>query len=198
MTTTGRVLVGITGASGAAYAQRLIQLLIDHDREVHLIVSTWGKRLLNEELGMRTIDLAALSGGRGERVQLHSDQNLGAAAASGSFQHDGMVILPCSTNTLGCLASGINDSLIQRAGACCLKERRRLIVCHRETPLSLIELENMTRLTRAGAIIAPLSPGFYLAPDSIDALIDFMCARVLDLLGIEHALATRWEEYVSS
>jgi 4-hydroxy-3-polyprenylbenzoate decarboxylase len=198
MTTTGRVLVGITGASGAAYAQRLIQLLIDHDREVHLIVSTWGKRLLNEELGMRTIDLAALSGDRADRVQLHSDQNLGASVASGSFQHDGMVILPCSTNTLGSLASGINDSLIQRAGACCLKERRRLIVCHRETPLSLIELENMTRLTRAGAIIAPLSPGFYLAPDSIDALLDFMCARVLDLLGIEHALGTRWEEYVSS
>ena len=108
---------------------------------------------------------------------------MGAAPASGSFVHDGMVIVPCSANTLGRIAGGMTENLVQRAAACTLKERRKLVICHRETPLSLIEIENMALVTRAGGIIAPLNPGFYLKPTRIEDLVDYMAARVLDVLG---------------
>ena len=192
--TVRRVIVGITGASGALYAKRVLELLAEQDCEIHLLVTTWGRRLLFDELGIRRVDADALTGGRGDRVVIHNDNDIGAAPGSGSFMHDGMVILPCSANTLGRIAGGMTENLVQRAAACALKERRKLILCHRETPLSLIEIENMAKVTRAGAVIAPLNPGFYLGPKSIDDLVEFMAGRILDLLGFPHNIDVRWDE----
>lgn len=190
---TRRIVVGISGASGAPYAQRVVQFLAEQQCEIHLVVTSWGRKLLSDELGMRGLDPDFLTGGRGDQVIIHNDKDVGASPGSGSFMHDGMVIVPCSANTLGRIAGGMTENLLQRAAACALKERRRLVLCHRETPLSLIELENMTRVTRAGAIVAPLNPGFYLNPASIDELLDYMAARVLDLLGIQHEKPVRWD-----
>lgn len=193
---SGRFVVGITGASGAAYAQRLLELLAANNAEIHLLVTSWGRRLLKDELGMGRLDTDLLTRGHGDNVVVHNDSDVGAAPGSGSFAHDGMVIVPCSANSLGRIAGGMTENLLQRAAACALKERRKLVICHRETPLSLIDIENMATVTRAGGIIAPLNPGFYLGPDSIDDLVDFMVGRVLDLLGVEHGLATSWEEHL--
>lgn len=190
---TPRFIVGITGASGAIYALRLLESLAERECEIHLLVTTWGRRLLFDELGIRRIDPDALTAGRGDRVVLHNDNDIGASPGSGSFLHDGMIVVPCSANTLGRIAGGMTENLVQRAAACALKERRKLILCHRETPLSLIEIENMARVTRAGAILAPLNPGFYLGPESIDDLVDFMVARIMDLLGMKHDLDLRWD-----
>ena len=191
-------VVGITGASGAAYAPRLLELLGASGARIHLIVTPWGRRLLKDELGMATLDLDALTRGHAELVQVHNDKDVGAAPGSGSFRHDGMVVLPCSANTLGRIASGMTENLIQRAAACTLKERRRLVLCHRETPLSLIEIENMATVTRAGGIIAPLNPGFYLSPSGISDLVDYMAARILDLLGVEHGLDSNWGDHLEA
>ncbi|MGI9014557.1 MAG: UbiX family flavin prenyltransferase [Phycisphaerales bacterium] len=194
MTTPKRIVVGITGASGAAYAQRIIQQLAASGIEVHLALTPFGRRLLHDELGMEGIDLDAISGGRSEQIILHRDRDAGAAIGSGSFQHDGMVIVPCSSNTLGAIAHGITMNLVQRAAAVTLKERRPLIIAHREMPLSPIDIENMRHLSRAGAVIAPLSPGFYLLPRSVDDIIDFVAARLLDLLNVSHQISARWGE----
>ncbi len=190
-----RIVVGITGASGAAYARRVLELLAESGQEIHLTVSALGKRLLFEELGLKRIDPDALTAGRGEFVTVYNDNDVGAAIASGSFLHDGMVIVPCSSNTLGAVAAGIADNLVKRAAAVTLKERRRLILAYRESPAGHIDLCNMQRLSEAGAVIAPLSPGFYLHPKSIDDLVDFMAGRILDLLGVEHDVNMRWQEY---
>ncbi|XYI01419.1 UbiX family flavin prenyltransferase [Sorangium sp. So ce1128] len=186
------IVVGITGASGAVYAARVIELLTLAGVHVHLTLSGLGRRLLHDELGMTGVDVGALSGGRGHLMTLYSSQDMGARIASGSFVHQGMVIVPCSSNTLGALASGVTTTLAQRAASVTLKERRRLIIAHRESPLSLIDLANMQRLTEAGAIITPLSPGFYMLPKTIEDLVDFMAGRILDLLGVPHTLNTRW------
>ncbi len=188
-----RIIIGITGASGALYAQRTIELLTDQAVEVHLVVSNLGRRLLADELGMKRIDLEVLSGGAGHLVTLHNDNDLGAAIASGSFLHDGMMIVPCSSNTLGAIAAGITQNLVQRAAMVTLKERRKLILAHRESPLSPIDIRNMQMLSEAGAIIAPLSPGFYMQPRSVNDVVDFMAGKLLDLVGVTHELNTRWE-----
>ncbi len=192
MLTHQRIVVGITGASGAAYAVRLIQAIAAAEVEVHLTVSTLGRRLLFDELDIKRLDAEELSGGRGRFVVIHNDNDVGALPASGSFLHDGMVVVPCSGNTLGKIACGVTDNLVQRAAAVCLKERRRLVLAHRESPLSLIEIENMRRVTEAGGIIAPLAPGFYLLPKSVGDLVDFMVGKLLDLIGLDHDLKTRW------
>ena len=192
-----RIVVGITGASGAAYARRIIGLMVSRGVEIHLTVSRLGRRLLLDELGMRTIDADALSGGRGDLVTVYNDNDVGAAIASGSFLHDGMVIVPCSSNTMGAIAAGITDNLLKRAAAVTLKERRRLVLAHRESPLSHIDIANMLRLSEAGAVICPLSPGFYLGPETIADLLDFMAARILDLLGVEHDVPVRWDEHLA-
>ena len=193
---TSRIVIGITGASGATYARRVMELLAAASVEMHLTVSGPGRRLLFEELDMKRVDPDALTGGHGELVTLYNDNDVGAAIASGSFVHDGMVIVPCSANTLGAIAAGLGDNLVKRAAAVTLKERRRLVLGYREMPASHIDICNMKRLSEAGAIIAPLSPGFYLRPKSIDDLVDFVAGRILDLLGVEHSLDTRWEEHV--
>jgi 4-hydroxy-3-polyprenylbenzoate decarboxylase len=192
---TSRIVVGITGASGAVYARRVMELLAEAGVEMHLTVSSLGRRLLFDELGLKRVDPDALTGGRGGLVTLYKDNDVGAAIASGSFVHDGMVIVPCSANTLGAIASGLGDNLVRRAAAVALKERRRLILGYREMPASHIDVCNMKRLGEAGAVIAPLAPGFYLLPKTIEDLVDFVAGRILDLLGVAHALDTRWEDH---
>lgn len=193
----GRIIVGITGASGAAYARRVIELLAAAGIEVHLAVTSFGRRLLADELDMRRVDLDQLSGGRADQIILHPDNDLGAAIASGSFLHDGMLIVPCSSNTIGSIATGITRNLVQRAASVALKERRKLVLAYRESPSSLIDLRNMTTLAEAGAIIAPLAPGLYMRPRSMEDLIDFMTGKLLDLLHVPHSLNTRWEERIA-
>lgn len=195
-----RIVVGITGASGAAYARRLIQLLIAAGVEVHLVVSPLGQRLLHDELGMEGVDLDALAGPpanagdpvpRG-RIVLHNHRDVGATIASGSFLHDGMVIIPCSSNSLSAVATGSSQNLLHRAAHVALKERRRLILVHREMPLSLVDIRNMAAATEAGAIVCPANPGFYMLPRTLDDIVDFVVAKVLDLLQVPHELAVRW------
>jgi flavin prenyltransferase len=188
------VVIGITGASGALYSLRVIELLAAAEVEVHLTVSALGKRLLFDEMGIKRLDAEALTAGRGHRLIIHNENDVGASIASGSFLHQGMIIVPCSSNTLGKIAAGITDNLVQRAAAVTLKERRRLVLAYRESPMSHIDLLNMQRLSEAGAIIAPLAPGFYLLPKTINDLVDFMAGKLLDLIGVPHELNTRWAQ----
>lgn len=187
-----RIVIGITGASGAVYAQRLIQLAAHGGHELHLVVSPLGQRLLHDELGMEGVDLAALTDGQLQQVTLHNFRDVGAAIASGSFLHDGMIIVPCSSNTLSAVASGQAQNLLHRAAHVTLKERRRLVLVHREAPLSLVDIRNMEQATLAGAIVCPANPGFYMLPQRVEDLVDFVVGRVLDLVGIEHDLNVRW------
>ena len=194
MNTAKRVVIGITGASGAPYVLRLLQLLAEQHVECHLAVSTLGRRLLFDECDVRKLTPENLVGeALASHIHIHNDNDLGAVIASGSFLHDGMVIVPCSSNTLGAIASGLTMNLVQRAAAVTLKEGRPLIIAHRESPLSRIDLCNMQRISEAVGVIAPLSPGFYLRPDSLEEIVDFMAGKLLDLLKIEHDLATRWD-----
>lgn len=187
-----RIIVGISGASGAVYAQRLIQLLVAAGVEVHLVVSPLGQRLLHDELGMEGIDLAALAGRPEHGIVLHHYRDVGAPIASGSFEHDGMIVCPCSNNSLAAIAHGLSENLLHRAANVTLKERRPLILAHRETPLSLVEIRNMEQVTLAGGILAPTNPGFYMLPGRIEDLVDFVVGKLLDLVKVGHDLNTRW------
>src|SRR5882672_11268500 len=186
------IVTAITGASGALYAQRFIQGLVAAGVNTHLVVSPLGRRLLYDELGMETVDLPALAGTPEHRITLYNYNDVGSKLASGSFLHDGMVIVPCSSNTLAEVAHGLGDNLISRAAAVTLKERRKLILLHREMPLSPIDINNYKVLTAAGAIISPANPGFYLNPTSVADLVDFVAGKLLDLLSIPHNFDTRW------
>jgi 4-hydroxy-3-polyprenylbenzoate decarboxylase len=188
-----QIVTAITGASGALYAQRLIQGLVAAEVHVHLVISPLGRRLLYDELGMEKVDLAALAGGQTNRITLYNYSDVGSKLASGSFLHDGMVIVPCSSNTLAEVAHGLGDNLISRAAAVTLKERRRLILAHREMPLSPIDINNYKILSDAGVILASTNPGYYLNPTSIEEVIDFVAGKLLDLVGAPHALDTRWD-----
>ncbi len=188
-----QIVVGISGASGAVYAQRTVQLLVEAGCAVHLVVSPLGQRLLHDELGMEGVDLARLAGRADHGVTLHHYRDVGAPIASGSFTHDGMIVVPCSNNSLAAIATGNSNNLLHRAANVALKERRKLVLVHREMPLSLIEIRNMQQVTEAGGIVCPANPGFYMLPRSIAELVDFVVARTLDLLGVEHALNVRWE-----
>ena len=181
-----KIVVAMTGATGAVYGIRLLDELKKHQVETHLVLSDWAK----ETLAIETDETA-------EARAAHCDcfygfTDLAAAISSGSFQHDGMVIAPCSMKTLAAIAAGYDDNLITRAADVTLKERRRLILITRESPLTLIHLRNMTTVTEAGAIVVPPAPAFYTHPQTIDDIIDQTVARVLDLLGIPHDLGTRW------
>ncbi|MEX0893983.1 MAG: flavin prenyltransferase UbiX [Gemmatimonadota bacterium] len=184
--------LAITGASGAPYAVRLLQVLSASDVSVRLIVSRTGWRLLAEEAGIASEEeLRKATAWR--RVQLYEDSDRGATPASGSAPSRGMIVCPCSMGTLASIAQGTTRSLIERAADVCLKERRPLVLVPRETPYSTIHLENMLRLSRAGALVLPASPGFYHRPESIDELIDFVVGRILMHVGVEHSLGPRWE-----
>jgi len=189
------VVVAITGASGAPYAVRLLQQLVHHAVPTWLIVSSHGFRLLHTESDIA--DTAALRKHVGadafdQCVTVFDDADRGAAPASGSARSSGMVICPCSMGTVAAIAHGTSRSLVERAADVALKERRPLLLVPRETPLSLIHLENLTQVTRAGAIVIPAAPGFYHRPTTIAELVDFVVARVLDQLHVEHTLGRRW------
>ncbi|HKU58585.1 MAG TPA: flavin prenyltransferase UbiX [Gaiellaceae bacterium] len=191
------VFLGITGASGAPYARRLLQALAAADCDVGVCVSGAAVEVIDTELyGDARLSqdevLARFTEGAGDQVTVYSAQDWRAPYASGSAKVDAYVICPCSMGTLGTIASGAMQNLIHRAASVALKEGRRLVVCPRETPLSAIHLENMLTLRRAGATIMFLAPGFYHGSESVDQLVDFMAARVLDHLGLENALVPRW------
>jgi len=196
MTATPPIVVGITGASGAPYAVRLLQQLAAAHRPVSLIVSKYGLRLLETETGIRS--MVELRKEVGENawdscIETFSNDDRGASPASGSALTAGMIVCPCSMGTLSALSVGASRSLIERAADVTLKERRKLILVSRETPLSAIHLSNMLRLTRAGAVVMPASPGFYHRPKQIADLVDFVVARMLDHLGVAQSLVKRWE-----
>jgi 4-hydroxy-3-polyprenylbenzoate decarboxylase len=187
-----QIIVAVTGGSGGPYAVRLIDCLEAAGVRVHLLVSPYGQRLLADECGVRSLEPEALIGRSSDRIVRYRYQDVGCRLASGSFLVDSMVVCPCSSNTLGAIASGLGDNLISRAAQVTLKEARRLVILHREMPLSAIDLENMLKLQRAGAIICPATPGFYLDPQSVGDLVDFVAGRVLDLLEVRHRLDVRW------
>ncbi len=192
-----RIIVGITGASGVVFAGRLIRTLAESaEAEVHLVVSKHGRLTMVEEMGIEGAGEKMVRELVGEaaaaRVRLHPIDDVAAPIASGSFQTAGMVILPCSANTLGCLASGVTSNLIHRAADVTLKERRTLLLGFRETPLHAVHLENMLRLSRAGATIFPIAPAFYHRPKTLDDIVDQYVARLLDHLQAPHSLGVRW------
>ncbi len=193
-----QIVVGITGASGAPYSVRLIECLLAGDADVHLIVTPHGKRLLYDELGITDVTTTALLGRESSRVIIHAYRDVGARLASGSFHIDGMIICPCSSNTLASLAAGLADNLLDRAAAVTLKEMRRLIVVPREMPMSRIDLQNALHLSEAGAVICPASPGFYMLPSAVGDLVDFVVGKLLDLLGVPHKLHTRWADQLDA
>ncbi|WMW80244.1 UbiX family flavin prenyltransferase [Undibacterium cyanobacteriorum] len=187
MTRPIRLIVAITGATGAVYGVRLLQHLRSLPKvETHLMISDAGVLNLHQELDLKRKDVEALAD------VVHSVRDVGASIASGSFQSDGMIIAPCSMKTLAAVAHGFADNLITRAADVVLKERRRLVLMVRETPFNLAHLRNMTAVTEMGGIIFPPLPNFYHRPESIEAMVDHSLARVLDLFQIEHQLAPRW------
>lgn len=182
-----RIVIAITGASGAIYGVRLLQVLRDTPGiETHLMVSEAGVLNLHQELDMNRKQAEALA------HVVHHVRDVGASIASGSFQSDGMIVAPCSMKTLASIAHGLSDNLITRAADVVLKERRRLILMVRETPFNLAHLRNMTAVTEMGGIIFPPLPGFYQRPQSIAEMVDHTVGRVLDMFSIPHALTPRW------
>ena len=179
------VTLGITGASGAPYAVRLLRAINDSGTPVRLIVSSYGLRLLAEETGIDGLDGLRAATGDWTHVVVYDTSDRGATPASGSAPSRGMVVCPCSMGTLASIAAGTSRNLIERAADVALKEKRPLILVPRETPLSAIHLANMLRLVRAGATILPAAPGFYHRPQRIEDLVDFIVFRILDHLGIE-------------
>ena len=183
-----RIIVAIAGASGAVYGVRLLQALQGRaDIESHLVVSDAGWRNVAHELDMERAAVEALA------HQVHDVRNIGAAIASGSFQCAGMVVAPCSMRTLAAVAHGLSDNLLTRAADVVLKERRRLVLLVRESPLHLTHLRNMVAVTEMGAIVCPPLPAFYLRPHSVADIVQHSVARALDLLDVPHDLAPRWQ-----
>ena len=180
-----RIVVGITGASGAIYAQRLLDVL-EASHEVHVVLSNYAPTVINEELpgGLRLK----------EGVVSHNVRSMNAPFASGSNAFDAMVVVPCSMGTLGRIAHGLSSDVLLRAADVMLKERRKLILVPRETPLNLVHIKNMELLLLAGATILPANPAFYAGAQSIGALVDTVVSRILDHLGISNSLMPRWQE----
>lgn len=200
--TRRNVAVAVTGASGAIYAARTLAALLARGCEVDLVMSDFGRRLLRDELGdAASVDRLPhfLQERYGEAVGagtlvVHSNRDLGAKIASGSQRCQGMVIVPCSMKTLAGVAHGLSRNLIERAADVMLKERRALVVCPRETPMSLPQLRNMVLCAEAGAVVLPAMPAFYQGPQTIDDLADFMAGKILSVLGFEHDLYPRWKD----
>jgi 4-hydroxy-3-polyprenylbenzoate decarboxylase len=187
------VVVAITGASGAPYAVRLLEVLATNRSPVWLIPSEYGMRLLREECNIKSLEgLKEATGGDWSSVEVFADDDRGAKPASGSQRTGGMVVCPCSMATVAAVAVGSSRSLVERAADVTLKERRKLIVVPREAPLSLIHLRNLTTLAEAGAVVLPAAPGFYHRPTRVSELLDFVVQRILDQLGVEIDIARRW------
>jgi 4-hydroxy-3-polyprenylbenzoate decarboxylase len=187
------IVFAITGASGAPYAVRLLEVLANARVPVWLIVSGHGQRLLEQECGIGTLDaLKAATGGDWSSVTVFTDNDRGALPASGSQRTRGMVVCPCSMGTASAIAHGSSRSLVERAADVTLKERRRLVVVPRETPMSLVHLRNLTLLAEAGVTVLPAAPGFYHRPTEVAQLVDFVVQRVLDQFELDIDLAPRW------
>jgi 4-hydroxy-3-polyprenylbenzoate decarboxylase len=191
-----KILLCITGASGALYGIRTMKAIIDAGEELHCIVSPWGERVVAEETGRPFSEWADICGMDPGRI--YDPEDLSAPVSSGSFRLSGAAIVPCSMNTAGRIACGIGGSLIRRAALVCLKEGRPLVLVPRESPLSLPDLRNLCTLAESGAAILPASPGFYNHPETIDDLADFMAGKILDRLGIENNLFVRWKNQGSA
>jgi 4-hydroxy-3-polyprenylbenzoate decarboxylase len=195
-----KFIVAITGASGSIYGFHLVSALMKYPVELFVLMSDSGRQVAAHETGFKSGSIAEYLEQTGgvfhEQATLNETDPADSFApvASGSFQHHGMVIAPCSMNTLAAVSNGITSNLIHRAADVCLKEKRALILLARETPLSLIHLKNMTRAAEAGATIMPPSPGFYARPKTIDDLVDSIVARVLDHLHIDNRLSVRWPQ----
>ncbi len=180
-----RILVAITGASGAIYAQRLLDNLDPAEHEVHLVLSNYAQVVIQQELSN---GLKLRKG-----IQTHGLKSMNVPFASGSNPFDVMVVIPCSMGTMGRIAHGLSEDVLLRAADVMLKERRKLILVTRETPLNLIQIKNMELLYLAGALILPASPSFYTNPQTVEAVADTVVARVLDHMGVEHRLVSRWQ-----
>ena len=195
-----RITVAITGASGSVYGLRLLQCLIQSGQQIYLLISDAGQLVIPLETELKLPDniqgttdyLSAHYGAADGQLQMFARDDWSAPVASGSNAPDTMVVAPCSTGTLSAIATGASNNLIERAADVMLKERRKLILLVRETPLSAIHLENMLKLSRLGVQIMPASPGFYHRPEQISELVDFIVARLLDQLGVKNALVSRW------
>lgn len=183
-----RLVVAITGASGVVYGKRLLEVLRSKNIETHLVISQAAERIIEHELDMTKKTVEKLA----NYVYEVNDWN--SPIVSGSFKTDGMVIAPCSMKTLAGIANGYSDNVILRAADVTLKEKRKLILVPRETPLNVIHLRNMLDLAKQGVLIAPAMPAYYHKPKSIEALVDYVVGKVLDLLGIKHRLYKRWQE----
>ncbi|MFC0214858.1 UbiX family flavin prenyltransferase [Paenibacillus chartarius] len=195
----GRWIIGMTGASGAAYGVRLCRFLLGAGYDVHLIVTDAGWRVLHDELGWdaakRADTLERQFGGASPgQLTYHPNSDIGASVASGSFRTKGMAVIPCSMGTLSGIARAASDNLLERAADVMLKEGRKLIVVPRETPLHEIHLDHMLRLARMGARIVPAMPAFYQKPQTLEDIVDFLVGKVLDLMDIDHDLYRRWGE----
>lgn len=185
--TMGEVVVGISGASGAVYGQRLVEVLVNMGKTVRLVVTDSGRLTLQHECQTTPEAMA-----EHDLVILEDARNVGAKSASGSAKIDAVVICPCSGTTIGKLAAGISDNLVTRSAIVAMKERRHLIIVPREAPYATVHLENMAKLSAWGTVVIPASPGFYNHPTSIDDMVDFIVARILDQIGLEHQLGRRW------
>lgn len=181
-----RIVVGITGATGAPLAVRILRFLKEMEVETHLVVSQWARATLQTECGL---SLAAITP---YAAQIHDIRDQGASISSGSFRHDGMLIVPCSMKSLAAIRAGYADNLIARAADVTLKERRKLVLVAREAPLNSIHLENMLYLSNLGAVIFPPAPAFYNNPKTLDDVLDHMAVRVLDQFNLDHPAAKRW------
>ena len=181
-----KIIVGITGATGAIYGVRILQRLRETGAETHLVISRWGARTLLHETPYSREQVEALA------TATYAPADMGAAISSGSFRTDGMVIAPCSAKTLAAIAHGFGESLVHRAADVILKERRRLVLVVREAPLSAIHLENMLKLSQMGAVMLPPMPAFYNHPRTVDDVVDHTVSRVLDQFGVDVAGVQRW------
>lgn len=187
-----RLIVAMTGATGAIFGVRLLAALKECGVESHLILSKWAQRTIEHETSYSTDDVRQLA------TVSYGPADMGAAVSSGSFLTDGMIVIPCSMRTLGAIAHGNGDHLVHRAADVILKERRRLVLAVREMPLSEIHLENMLKLSRMGVTIMPPMPAFYNHPQSIDDIVDHVVARILDQFGIDTRFAKRWDGQMRS
>ena len=199
----GRYIIGISGASGAPYARRVLQALCDSPHQADIVITPSGAKVLEVEEGVAVdesgrVAIDGLSQWLGRDLSeraglvLHDWRNVGADIASGSCAVDGMAVVPCSGGTMARIAHGVSQGLLERAADVCLKERRRLVLVPRETPLSLIHLRNMTAVTEAGAIVLPASPGFYHRPKTVQDLVDAVAGRILHHLGVSSQLMQAW------
>ena len=194
-----RLIVGITGASGVIYGVRLLEVLTQLDAfEIHLTISDSGSRALWEELQIRVdldnFNLESLLSNLSDKVVYHHQSDIAASIASGSFRTEGMIIAPCSMGTVGSIAAGISRNLIHRAADVCIKERRKLVILPRETPLSSIHLENMLKLSQLGVVVLPAMPGYYHFPKTVDDQINFVITKLLDQFEIDTGLIQRWKD----